>query len=150
MSSRRICLLKLIFCFFLVCLKVKLLENNGVQILGPLVPLLRASYVLGHFGTLKLKKILILAKVLPLIFDKNWLWYGFLMMLNPNTRIKWPEVLLTKFWLPDSHPSFRPSVRPKRKSTYIYNFSPILSKFLQHLYTTEKLCFMQLHKMWQK
>ena len=61
---------KIDFLVFLVCLKVKLLENNGVQILGPLIPLLRASYVFGHFGTLKHQNIFIFAKVLPLIFEK--------------------------------------------------------------------------------
>ena len=35
--------------------------------------------------------------------------------------------------------SHRPSVRPKRKSSHSHNFSPIITKFLQHVYINEKI-----------
>ena len=43
-----------------------------------------------------------------------------------------------------------PSVRPKRKSSHSHNVSPILTKFLQHLYITENFYTMYFHKKWQK
>ena len=42
--------------------------------------------------------------------------------------------------------SVHPSVSPKRKSSHSHNFSPILPKFIQHVYTNEKFYNMQFHK----
>ena len=48
--------------------------------------------------------------------------------------------------------SQRPYVRPKRKSSHSHNFPTIITKFLQHVYITEKYYTgnMQFHKKWQK
>ena len=46
--------------------------------------------------------------------------------------------------------SVRPSFRSKRKSSYSDNFSPILTKFLQHVYVAEKFYNMQFLKKFYK